>query len=89
MITLTIAQLKILQGKSEVRMFTLRLVSTVFYWVQMGLRREETWVFQRVAAAVNQRRSARSVISEVFTILSKTVNSSLSSLFCFILVEKS
>lgn len=71
MITLTIAQLKILQGKSGVRMFTLRLVSGIFCWVRTGLRREGIWVFQRVAADISQGRLARSATSKLLTILNK------------------
>lgn len=77
MITLTIAQLKILQGKSGVRMFTLRLVSRIFSWVHTGLRREGIRVFQR--ADVSQGRLARSVTSKLLTILSNIMNSFLSS----------
>lgn len=56
-------------------MFTLRLVSTGFRWVQTGLRREGMWVFQRVAADINQGRLASSVASELLTVLSNMVNS--------------
>lgn len=56
-------------------MFTLRLVSTGFRWVQTGLRREGTWVFQRVAADINQGRLARSVTSQLLTISSNIMHS--------------
>lgn len=44
---------------------------------------------QRVAAVVNQRRSARSITSELFTLLSQMVDSCFSSLIWFTSVVKS
>lgn len=50
---------------------------------------QNRWFRQRVAAVVNQRSSARSLTSELFTLLNQMVDSCFSSLILFTSVVKS